>query len=105
TMETPMVKAALLKSYGFGQVGAELLVLHPHFVLATLGKEKLDEYAEKTKQREQKSYRYWQDTFVGNRPFFQAKSAPPFTPDQEKQVYLDPLARTKYDPLTNSYHF
>ncbi|KAI7820874.1 thiolase-like protein [Kickxella alabastrina] len=105
SIQTPMVKAALLKSYGFGQVGAELLVVHPHYLLATLSEREIEEYKKKTTRREHRAYRYWQDTFAGNHPFFQLKSSPPFSPDMEKQVYLDPLLRAKYDAKTGSYHF
>ncbi|KAJ1852207.1 fatty acid synthase alpha subunit Lsd1, partial [Coemansia sp. RSA 2703] len=99
------VNAALLKSYGFGQVGAEMLVVHPDYVLATLTEHQLEEYAAKVALREKKAYRYWQDVYAGKHPLFQPKSAPPFTSDIEQQVYTNSLARAKYDPATNSYAF
>ncbi|KAI8318000.1 thiolase-like protein [Martensiomyces pterosporus] len=105
SIQTPGIKAGLLKSFGFGQVGGEILVVHPDYLLAALTREQLDEYNEKMQQREAKSYRYWQDTLVGNHPFVQTKSAPPYTVDQEQQVYLDPLARAKYDSATKQCKF
>ncbi|KAJ1821790.1 fatty acid synthase alpha subunit Lsd1 [Coemansia sp. RSA 2675] len=93
SIQTTGIKAGLLKSFGFGQVGGELLVVHPDYLLATLTKEQLDEYNVKLQKRSIKSERYWQDTLVGNHPFVQVKSHPPFTAEQEKSVYLDPLAR------------
>ncbi|KAJ2472954.1 fatty acid synthase alpha subunit Lsd1 [Coemansia sp. RSA 2322] len=104
-MQTPKVKAALLKSFGFGQVGAELLLVHPDCLLATLTPEQLDSYNSRLAPREAKSYRYWQDTFVGNHSFVQVKDRPPYTQDQESEVYLDPLARAQYDKQTGEYHF
>ncbi|KAJ2611506.1 fatty acid synthase alpha subunit Lsd1 [Coemansia sp. RSA 1365] len=105
SFKTPIVKAVLLKSFGFGQVGAEMLVVHPDYLLATLDEQSLDKYNALLKKRELSAYRYWQDTFTGNHPFVQVKSAPPFTAKQEVDVLLDPLARAKYDPVTSQYHF
>ncbi|KAI8326430.1 hypothetical protein GQ54DRAFT_336614 [Martensiomyces pterosporus] len=105
SIQTAGIKAGLVKSFGFGQVGGELLVVHPDYLLAALTREQLDEYTEKVRQREAKSYRYWQDTLVGNHPFVQMKEAPPYTLKQEKQVYLDPLARAKYDSVAKQYKF
>ncbi|KAI8318369.1 thiolase-like protein [Martensiomyces pterosporus] len=105
SIQTPGIKAGLLKSFGFGQVGGEILVVHPDHLLAVLTREQLDEYTKKMQEREAKSYRYWQDTLVGNHPFVQVKIAPPYTLKQEQQVYLDPLARAKYDSVSKQYMF
>ncbi|KAJ2109626.1 fatty acid synthase alpha subunit Lsd1, partial [Coemansia sp. S142-1] len=105
SIQTSGIKAGLIKSFGFGQVGGELLVVHPDYLFATLAKEQLDKYNTKLQQRSVKSERYWQDTLVGNHPFVQVKSHPPFTAEQEKSVYLDPLARTKYDSKSGEYKF
>ncbi|KAJ2736330.1 fatty acid synthase alpha subunit Lsd1 [Coemansia sp. BCRC 34962] len=79
------------------QVGGELLVVRPDYLLATLTKDQLDEYNGKLERRSAKSERYWQDTLIGNHPFVQVKGHPPFTAEQEKSVYLNPLACAKYD--------
>ncbi|KAJ2078565.1 fatty acid synthase alpha subunit Lsd1 [Coemansia sp. RSA 988] len=105
SFQTPIVKAVLLKSFGFGQVGAEMLVVHPDYLLATLDEQSLSEYNGRLKKRELSAYRYWQDTYTGNHPFVQIKSAPPYTSEQEVDVLLDPLARAQYDPVTSQYRF
>ncbi|KAJ2688668.1 fatty acid synthase alpha subunit Lsd1 [Coemansia spiralis] len=105
SVQTPGIKAGLLKSFGFGQVGGELLILHSDYLLATLTPEQLAEYNVKMQKRSATSERYWQDTLVGNHPFIQVKSQPPFTAEQEKSVFLDPLARAKYDSATGEYKF
>ncbi|KAJ2073744.1 fatty acid synthase alpha subunit Lsd1 [Coemansia sp. S155-1] len=105
SIQTSGIKAGLIKSFGFGQVGGELLVVHPDYLLATLTQEQLDKYNVKLQHRSAKSERYWQDTLVGNHPFVQVKNHPPFTVEQEKSVYLDPLARTKYDSASGEYKF
>ncbi|KAJ2865085.1 fatty acid synthase alpha subunit Lsd1 [Coemansia aciculifera] len=105
SIQTSGIKAGLIKSFGFGQVGDELLVVHPDYLLATLTQEQLDEYNVKLQQRSAKSERYWQDTLVGNHPFLQVKSHPPYTAGQEKSVYLNPLVRAKHDSKSGEYKF
>ncbi|KAI8318516.1 thiolase-like protein, partial [Martensiomyces pterosporus] len=105
SIQTAGIKAGLVKSFGFGQVGGELLAVHSDYLFAVLTRRQLDEYNEKVRQREAKSYRYRQDTLVGNYPFVQLKSAPPYTLKQEEQIYLDPHARAKYDSATKQYNF
>ncbi|KAJ2034670.1 fatty acid synthase alpha subunit Lsd1, partial [Coemansia sp. S16] len=105
SIQTSGIKAGLIKSFGFGQVGGELLVVHPDYLLAMLTQEQLDKYNVKLQQRSVKSERYWQDTLVSNHPFMQVKSHPPYTAEQEKSMYLDPLARAKYDSKSSEYKF
>ncbi|KAJ1720115.1 fatty acid synthase alpha subunit Lsd1, partial [Coemansia erecta] len=100
SVQTPGIKAALLTSFGFGQVGGELLIVHPDYLFAAAGTNAIDAYNIKLKDRDVKSYRYWQNTLVGNHPFIQVKDHPPYTIEQEKQVLLDPLARAHYDAKT-----
>ncbi|KAJ1905625.1 fatty acid synthase alpha subunit Lsd1, partial [Coemansia sp. IMI 209127] len=103
SIQTDGVRAGLLKSFGFGQVGGEILMLHPDFMLATLDRDQLEEYAAKVKGRESKSYRYWHNALTGVHPFVQIKDAPPYTDAQEAHVYLNPLARAEYDVATKKY--
>ncbi|KAJ1847121.1 fatty acid synthase alpha subunit Lsd1, partial [Coemansia sp. RSA 2708] len=105
SIQTSGIKAGLLKSFGFGQVGAELLVLHPDYALAALKREELELYNQKLEQRSIKSRQYWQDVLVGNHPFVQVKDRPPYTSEQEQQVYLNPLARAHFDPASREYRF
>ncbi|KAJ2056222.1 fatty acid synthase alpha subunit Lsd1 [Coemansia sp. S146] len=105
SIQTSGIKAGLIKSFGFGQVGGELLVVHPDYLLATLTQEQLDKYNVKLQQRSAKSERYWQDTLVGNHSFVQVKGHPPYTAEQEKSMYLNPLARAKYDSKSGEYKF
>ncbi|KAI8324908.1 hypothetical protein GQ54DRAFT_255713 [Martensiomyces pterosporus] len=105
SIQTSGIKAGLLKSFGFGQVGGEILVVHPDYLLAALTREELEQYNEKLQEREAKSYRYWQDTLVGNHPFIQIKAAPPYALEQEQSVYLDPLARATLEPESKQFVF
>ncbi|KAJ2776419.1 fatty acid synthase alpha subunit Lsd1, partial [Coemansia javaensis] len=95
SIQTPGIKAGLLKSFGFGQVGGELLVVHPDYLLATLDREQLEAYRARAQARAARSYRHWHDVLTGARTLVQVKDAPPFAADQEEEFYLDPLRRVR----------
>ncbi|KAJ2840336.1 fatty acid synthase alpha subunit Lsd1 [Coemansia sp. 'formosensis'] len=105
SIQTTGIKSCLLKSFGFGQVGGELLLVHSDHLFATLTQEQLEKYNVRLQRREPKAHRYLQDALVGNHAFVQVKNSPPYTVEQERSVYLNPLARAKYDPATKSYKF
>ncbi|KAJ1859699.1 fatty acid synthase alpha subunit Lsd1, partial [Coemansia sp. RSA 989] len=50
TIQTTGIKAALIKSFGFGQVGGELLLIHADYILAALTAEQLEAYNHKLQQ-------------------------------------------------------
>ncbi|KAJ2655345.1 fatty acid synthase alpha subunit Lsd1 [Coemansia sp. RSA 1200] len=99
------IRACLLKSFGFGQVSAEALLLHPDFFLACLSQSQQTDYSARLAPRRRKAYRFWQDVYAGLRSFVAVKLRPPFPPDQEERVLLNPLARATLDPSTNEYSF
>jgi fatty acid synthase subunit alpha len=92
SIQTDGVRAVSVTSFGFGQVGAQMVVIHPDYVLATLESEALEVYRAKVAARYKKSYRYLHESFANNN-LIQPKTAPPYTDAQESGVYLDPLAR------------
>ncbi|KAJ2557614.1 fatty acid synthase alpha subunit Lsd1, partial [Coemansia sp. RSA 1933] len=93
SIQTTGLKAGLLKSFGFGQVGAECLLVHPDYLFATLSRDRLEEYSRKVAKRQASSYRYRHNVLVGAHPMVQVKDKPPFTADQEELLYLSPLQR------------
>ncbi|KAJ2607601.1 fatty acid synthase alpha subunit Lsd1 [Coemansia sp. RSA 1365] len=93
SIKTSGVKAGLIKSFGFGQVGAECLMVHPDYLLAVLDREKLEQYRARNAQREAHAYRYWHNVLTDVHPFVQVKTAPPYTAEEEEQLYLNPLGR------------
>jgi phosphopantetheine--protein transferase-like protein len=98
-------KAGLLKSFGFGQVGGEVLVIHPNFVLGQLTDMELKTYMEKRAARQNAAYRHWQNAITGKALFVQVKDHPPYEPEDESRVYLDPLARASFDVKQRSWAF
>ncbi|KXN65981.1 thiolase-like protein, partial [Conidiobolus coronatus NRRL 28638] len=77
TIKTDGIKAALIKSFGFGQVGGEVLLIHPDYLYAALTESEYNEYKVKYNQRQAKAYRYFHNALTGVSSFIQIKNAPP----------------------------
>jgi len=103
SVQVPMIKAAMLKSFGFGQAGAEVVMVHPNFLFAAIEPTMLASYAERRSVRERKSTRYLFEVLAGKRKLFKAKTAPPYTPANETAVYTNPTARATYDTDLQSW--
>ncbi|GAO46578.1 fatty acid synthase alpha-subunit [Saitoella complicata NRRL Y-17804] len=104
TIQTDGVKAVSVTSFGFGQVGGQVIAIHPDYVLATLEDDVLEAYRIKVAGRYKQSYRHLHSAMANNNLII-AKTAPPYTPEQETSVYLDPTARVTYDKKVGSYTF
>lgn len=105
SIQTDGLKAGLLKSFGFGQAGGEILIIHPDYVLASLEEDEYNAYKAKNAQRYAKSYRYLHDSITGVADFIQIKDAPPYTEDLEYKVYLNPDARAQYSKDKKTWVF
>lgn len=105
TLQTPGIKAFSLTSFGFGQKGAQLIGVHPKYVLAALDKPVYEDYAVRVETRRQKANRFLHRALVTG-TVVTVKQHPPFTPEQESAVYLDPTARVSAEiDESSSYAF
>lgn len=98
SIQTDGIKAVSVTSFGFGQVGAQVIVIHPDHILATMESEALAIYRRKVEARHKKAYRYLHESLVNN-SLINPKKTPPYTATQESAVYLNPLARAEPDKL------
>ncbi|KAJ3130628.1 3-oxoacyl-[acyl-carrier-protein] synthase, partial [Physocladia obscura] len=96
-IKTDGVKAGILKSFGFGQAGGEVLVLHPDYLFAVLEEHEYSAYHNRREARQIASYRYYHEALTGVAPFVRVKSGAPYTDAQQSGVYLNPLARASQD--------
>ena len=101
----PTVNAAFLKSFGFGQAGAEVVLVHPDYCLSVLTEDQRVAYYKKRDLRQKKVFRYQQGVFSGRHSLVQIKHRPPFDPAQEEAVYLNPCARAVFSPTANTWLF
>lgn len=94
SIQTDGIKAASVTSFGFGQKGAQSIVIHPDYLFAVLDRSSYEEYAMKVHDRHKKAYRYMHNAYTRN-SLFAAKENPPYSKDIESDVILDPLARAE----------
>jgi fatty acid synthase subunit alpha len=104
SIQTDGIKAFSVTSFGFGQKGAQAIAVHPKYLFATLDEATYNSYKTRVEARYKKAYRYYHTSLVENN-LFQAKSHAPYTPDQETQVFLDPLARVEANKKAGSYTY
>lgn len=91
-VQTNGVKAFSVFSFGFGQKGAQAVVVHAKYVFAALEKGVMEEYRVKVKERQRSATRAFEKGFVSNR-LFVAKDKAPFEGAGELGAMLDPMAR------------
>ncbi len=95
TIRTCGVRAALLKSFGFGQVGGEVLLVHADYLYRAIDRATYEAYRGRVARRHGATYRYLHDVLVGDSTLVNVKTSPPYRAEDESAVYLNPLARAE----------
>lgn len=89
--------AGLVTSFGFGQVGGIALLLHPAHLLGRLTEKELTEYTRMRRRRQGKSY-VRMHGMLTKHDLVQVENQPPYSPDLEDEVLLNPNARATEQP-------
>ncbi|KAG2522184.1 hypothetical protein JM16_005912 [Phytophthora kernoviae] len=105
SFQTVGVKAVLLKSFGFGQAGGEVVLVHPNYLLSTLPADEFQHYSSRREKRLINMNTYSQNVVTGKHVHIQVKNEAPYSSAQESNVYLDPTARAEYDPTSKTWRF
>jgi fatty acid synthase subunit alpha, fungi type len=77
-------------------VGGSALLLHPRYLLASLDPSQYETYRVANKARSLSSYKVMSEMMITN-SLVKIKEHPPFTPELEGSVLLNPLARVTQD--------
>ncbi len=94
-------RAALVDSFGFGQAGAQVLLVHPDLLLSAIGDGvTLEAYAARRSLRELASHRFVGEVRAGRRPLVTVKDDAPYTKADQVALYSNPAARASYQPQT-----
>ncbi|WWC71664.1 uncharacterized protein I206_105622 [Kwoniella pini CBS 10737] len=96
------LECGLLTSFGFGQVGGQVAIVHPRYLYAALQPHDLEEYKKRRSERELSTFARMSQALVQNN-LVQIKDAPPYSAELEGGVLLNPLARA--GPSKNSFAF
>ena len=89
------IKAFLLNSFGFGQKGAQIVGVAPRYLFATLGSAAYTRYVELCTQRKRLANRAFAKAMLENK-VVKARSRPPYMPEDESSVLLNPYARASW---------
>ncbi|KAF1774831.1 HotDog domain [Phytophthora cactorum] len=103
SFQTVGVKAVMMKSFGFGQAGGEVLLVHPDYLLSTLPADEFQHYSASREQRLIKMNTHTQGVITGKHSHIQVKNEAPYSSTQESNVYLDPTARAEYDATSKTW--
>ncbi|KAJ7019830.1 fatty acid synthase [Mycena alexandri] len=104
SIHTDGIRAGVMSSFGFGQVGGIALVVHPRYLFATLEPSHYEAYKERHAVRALQSYKSMSEMMIKN-SLVKIKETPPYSPDLEAPVLLNSLARASLDPKTGSYRY
>jgi phosphopantetheine--protein transferase-like protein len=101
---TDGIRAGIMSSFGFGQVGGTALIVHPRYLLATIEPAKYEAYKERNRLRYLQSYKAMSEMMTHN-SLVKIKDGPPYAPDVEGKVLLNSLARATLSTRTGQYTF
>ncbi|KAI1146573.1 hypothetical protein F4825DRAFT_456355 [Nemania diffusa] len=88
------IKACSITSFGFGQKGAQAILVHPRYLYATTSAQSFNDYAERRDKRWRKACRAFSEAMVEENMVGRCiKSQTPYAPSDEMTVLLDPSAR------------
>lgn len=97
------LNAALVTSFGFGQVGGVILVLHPGHVLGRLSESEYTAYLQRRKHRQGRTYARMHSALT-KEDLVRVESEPPYSADMEDEVLLNLNARAT-ETGSGSYGF
>lgn len=104
SIHTDGIRAGVMSSFGFGQVGGTAMVVHPRYLLGALEPTYYEEYKVRNQTRALQSYKAMSDMMINNN-LVKIKEHPPYSPDMERPVLLNSLSRAEYDNKTGEYSF
>jgi len=90
------VNAILVNAFGFGQKGAQAIVVHPKYLFAAAGKEVYETYREKVRKRQMKADQHFVKAMITD-SVFKAKTEPPYSKEEETEWLTNLDARLPMD--------
>merc|ERR1719298_145860 len=86
TLDVGPLKAVVVTSFGFGQAGGELVLIHPDYFLATYSTDDLQVYQSKRDARWKDSNKFHEDVVAGRRSYVEVKTTTPYPPVDVKPI-------------------
>lgn len=92
TIQTKEVKATSVFSFGFGQKGAQAILVHPKYLFATLEESEYEEYRVKTARRRRVATAEFHRRMAQGKVFI-AKDVAPYPAEETGNVLINPEYR------------
>ncbi|KAL0065236.1 fatty acid synthase alpha subunit Lsd1 [Marasmius tenuissimus] len=104
TIHTDGIRAGVMTSFGFGQVGGTAMIIHPQYLYAALTAAEYESYRERRTVRSRQTYKAMSEMMIKNN-LVRVKERPPYPPELEDKVLMNSMARAVPEPKTGSYVF
>ncbi|KAJ3783459.1 fatty acid synthase [Lentinula aff. detonsa] len=104
TILTDGIRAGIMSSFGFGQVGGVLLALHPRYLFGSIEPAVYEAYKERRAVRAKQSYKAMSEMMIKNN-LVQIKELPPYPLALEDKVLLNSMARAQPDAKSGSFAY
>jgi len=104
SIHTDGIRAGVMSSFGFGQVGGTAMVIHPRYLFGALDPSYYEGYKQRNGVRHLQSYKAMTEMMIKN-SLVKIKDHPPYAPELERPVLLNSMARASFDIKTGEYSF
>ena len=95
--------AGLIQSFGFGQAGAQVLIVHPNYLYSSMDVDTYNSYSSRRSNRYNTILNHWLSHIYNNHILVEIKNQTPYPEKSTQTVYLNSLARTGFwNPLNFS---
>jgi fatty acid synthase subunit beta len=104
SIHTDGIRAGVMSSFGFGQVGGTAVVVHPRYLFGALETSDYESYKIRNQSRAREAYKVMTEMMTSN-TLVKIKEGPPYSPELEQAVLMNPMARATFNPKTRSYSY
>ncbi|KAG2076495.1 hypothetical protein BDR04DRAFT_694370 [Suillus decipiens] len=104
SIHTDGIRAGVMSSFGFGQVGGTAVIVHPRYLFGALETSDYESYKIRNRSRAQEAYKVMTEMMTSN-TLVKIKEGPPYSPELEQAVLMNPMARATFNPKTRSYSY
>jgi fatty acid synthase subunit alpha, fungi type len=104
SIHTDGIRAGIMSSFGFGQVGGVALVIHPRYLFGALDASTYEAYKGRNRLRAAQSYKAMSEMMIKNN-LVRIKDHPPYSLEIEDSILLNSMARVTLDAKTGEYAF
>lgn len=91
-------KSGIVQSFGFGQAGSSILLIHPNYLYHSIDSQSFNNYIQRRKGRYDLTLSHWLDHIYSAEPrsLIEIKTSPPYPDSEFQNVILNSLSRAPH---------